>query len=331
MKREFEETMAVLVTGGAGFIGSHLVNYYLRNTDSKIFLIDNISTGQKENLPKSSQVDLIEGDVRDSALVEDIVRRSDVVYHLAAAVGVENIVENPLDSLQTNIEGTQNVLDTAAGDGTPVFIASSSEVYGKSPEVPFSEDDDRVVGPTTVPRWGYANAKALDEFYALAHHEENDLPVVVGRFFNTVGPRQVGEYGMVVPTFVEQALAGDPITVYGDGTQTRCFTHVRDAVEAVHELMNTPAANGHVFNIGSSQPVSINELAERVLEITGSDSRVEHIPFEEAFDEDFEEPTRREPDVSKLRETIGWAPETSLDRILEDVVEERRENVEASS
>jgi UDP-glucose 4-epimerase len=323
--------MAVLVTGGAGFIGSHLIDYYLERTEHRVLVLDNVSTGREGNLSASNRLEFVEGDVRDADLIEGLVERSDLVYHLAAAVGVERVVESPLESLRTNVQGTENVLDAAARDGTPVFVASSSEVYGKSPEVPFSESDDRVVGPTSVPRWGYANAKALDEFYALAHHEENDLPVVVGRFFNTVGPRQVGEYGMVVPTFVEQALAGDPITVYGDGTQTRCFTHVQDAVEAIHELMNTPEATGDVFNIGSSQPVSINELAERVLEITGSDSPIEHIPFEEAFGEDFEEPTRREPDVSKLRETIGWAPETSLDRILEDVVEERRGDVEASS
>jgi len=323
--------MAVLVTGGAGFIGSHLADYYTTNTEERILVLDDLSTGRERNLLASNQVELVEGNVRNRGLVEDLADRSDMIYHLAAAVGVEKIVENPLDSLRTNVQGTENVLDAAAKDGTPVFIASSSEVYGKSPDVPFSETDVRVLGPTTVPRWGYANAKALDEFYALAQHDENDLPVVVGRFFNTVGPRQVGEYGMVVPTFVEQALAGDPITVYGDGTQTRCFTHVHDAVQAIHELMNTPEANGDVFNIGSSRPVSINELAERVLDVTDSDSEIEHIPFEEAFDEDFEEPTRREPDVSKLRETIGWAPETSLDRILEDIVEERRGDVGVSS
>jgi UDP-glucose 4-epimerase len=289
-----------------------LVNYYLSRTNERILVIDNSSTGQKNNLPESSQIEFVKGDVKNHPLVENLVARSDRIYHLAAAVGVEKIVENPLDSLRTNVQGTENVLDAAAKDGTPVFIASSSEVYGKSTEIPFSESDDRVLGPTSVPRWGYANAKALDEFYALAQHDEKDLPVVVGRFFNTVGPRQVGEYGMVVPTFVEQALAGDPITVYGDGMQTRCFTHVHDAVEAVHELMNTPEANGDVFNIGSSQPVSINELAERVIDVTDSNSQIEHIPFEEAFDEDFEEPSRREPDVSKLRETLGWAPETSL-------------------
>mgnify|MGYP000636760638 CR=1 FL=1 len=319
--------MAILVTGGTGFIGSHLVDYYIQNTEKRVLVLDNVSTGREENLSASTRVELVEGDVRDTELVEDLVERSDQVYHLAAAVGVERVVENPLDSLRTNVRGTENVLDAAAEAGTPVFVASSSEVYGKSPAVPFSEGDDRVLGPTSVPRWGYANAKALDEFYALAHHEENDLPVVVGRFFNTVGPRQIGDYGMVVPTFVEQALAGDPITVYGDGTQTRCFTHVQDAVEVIRELMKTSESNGAVFNIGSSQPVSINDLAERVLKVTGSDSRVEHIPFEEAFDEDFEEPTRREPDVSKLRETIGWAPETSLDRILEDIVDERRSDV----
>lgn len=316
--------MEVLVTGGGGFIGSHFTEYLLAETNSEIRILDNFSTGFKSNINpfiNESRVTLDEIDIRDEGRTREAVSQADVVYHFAAAVGVRRIVENPLDSLRTNIQGTENVLDAAAKDGTPVFVASSSEVYGKSPSVPFSEDDDRVLGSTTSPRWGYANAKALDEFYALAHYDENDLPVVIGRFFNTVGPRQVGDYGMVIPTFVEQALTGGPITVYGDGTQTRCFAHVKDVVRAVHELMETPKANGEVFNIGSAEPVSINELAERVLEVTGSESPIEHIPFEEAFDEDFEEPGRREPDISKLQETLGWAPEAGLDRILEDIVE----------
>ncbi|NHN40921.1 NAD-dependent epimerase/dehydratase family protein [Halorubellus sp. JP-L1] len=326
--------MEVLVTGGSGFIGSHLAEHVLAETEHDLHLVDDFSTGDRGNvagLTDEARVTVDELDVRNAAAVREAVADADVVYHLAAAVGVELVVDEPLRSLRTNVQGTENVLDAAAEDGTPVFVASSSEVYGKSTAVPFGEDDDRVLGPTTVPRWGYANAKAMDEFYALAHHAENDLPVVVGRFFNTVGPRQIGDYGMVVPTFVEQALAGDPITVYGDGTQTRSFTHVADTVRVVHDLMTTPDAMGKVVNVGSANPVSINELAERVLDVTDSDSRIEHVPFETAFGDDFEEPRDREPDVSRLRETIGWAPDGDLDRILADVVAERPEETEVSA
>ncbi|WP_257301049.1 NAD(P)-dependent oxidoreductase [Haloarchaeobius sp. FL176] len=323
--------MTILVTGGAGFIGSHLVEYLLAETDESVLVLDDFSTGREENLPGSSRLELVDGDVCDQELIEDLVDRSDSVYHLAAAVGVEKVVDEPLDSLRTNVEGTRYVLDAAAVVGTPVFVASSSEIYGKSTAVPFREDDDRVIGPTSVPRWGYANAKALDEFYALAHHDENNLPVVIGRFFNTVGPRQIGEYGMVIPTFVEQALADDPITVYGDGTQTRTFMHVHDTVEAVHGLMTEPEATGRVFNIGSSDSVSINDLAQRVKELAGSKSTIEYVPFEEAFDEDFEEPDHRQPDVTRLRDTLGWTPDSDLDRILKDVIAERRDDVEVPS
>ena len=326
--------MEVLVTGGSGFIGSHLAEHLLETTTADVRLVDDFSTGDRENVASivaSDRVRLESMDVRNEVLVRDAVSSADVVYHLAAAVGVRLVTEEPLRSLRTNVRGTELVLDAAAEDGTPVFVASSSEVYGKSPDVPFAEDDDRVLGPTDVPRWGYATGKALDEFYALAHHAENDLPVVVGRFFNTVGPRQVGDYGMVIPTFVEQALAGDPLTVYGDGTQTRTFAHVENVVRAVHELMNEPAATGRVFNVGGVNPVSINELAERVLAVTGSDSDIEHVPFEAAYGEDFEEPPDREPDVSRLRETLGWAPEGDLDGILEDVVAEKREGTEVSA
>ncbi|NHN40955.1 NAD-dependent epimerase/dehydratase family protein [Halorubellus sp. JP-L1] len=323
--------MTILVTGGAGFIGSHLVEYLLVETGESVLVLDDFSTGREGSLPDSNRLELVDGDVCDQESIEDLVERSKSVYHLAAAVGVEKVVDEPLDSLRTNVEGTRYVLDAAAADGTPVFVASSSEVYGKSTAIPFGEDDDRVIGPTSVPRWGYANAKALDEFYALAHHDENDLPVVIGRFFNTVGPRQIGEYGMVIPTFVEQALDDDPITVYGDGTQTRTFMHVHETVEAVHELMNEPEANGRVFNIGSSDSVSINDLAQRVKNLTESESTIEHVPFEEAFDEDFEEPDHRQPDITRLRDTLGWTPDSDLDRILEDVIAERRDDVEVSS
>jgi UDP-glucose 4-epimerase len=315
-----------LVTGGGGFIGSHFTDHLLAETTADIHLVDNFSTGVRSNvehLADEPRVTIEEMDVTEPDQIEEAVEQADIVYHFAAAVGVQRIVEKPLLSLQTNIRGTENVLDPAAEEGVPVFIASSSEVYGKSPKVPFREDEDRVLGETTVPRWGYATAKALDEFYGFAHHDTNDLPVVVGRFFNIVGPRQVGDYGMVIPRFVEQALAGEPITVYGDGTQTRSFTYVRDATRVIHDLMQTPEAVGDVFNIGSSESVSINDLAQRVIEVTGSDSPIEHVPFEEAYDEDFEEPDHRYPDTSKLEAVLGSAPTTDLREILDSIVEEK--------
>jgi len=321
--------MTVLVTGGAGFIGSHLVDYLFTETTHEIVVLDNFSTGSKSNLAhhNTERLEIVDGDVRNKPLVADLVAGADIVYHLAAAVGVEKIVENPLDSMRTNLEGTESVLEAAARDATPTFIASSSEVYGKSEAVPFSEDDDRVYGSTTASRWGYATAKAADEFFALAYHDEHNLPVVIGRYFNIVGPRQTGQYGMVIPTFVEQALAGDDLTVYGDGTQTRSFTHVEDAVAVTHDLLTDADTHGELFNIGAPGPTSINELAERVIKLTDSASEITHIPFAEAYDDDFEEPDEREPDVSKLRDAIGWAPTADLDHILQDVIDERTDKV----
>ena len=323
--------MSVLITGGAGFIGSHLVDHLLAETDSQIVILDTFSTGRASNLAHLStdRLETINGDVRDGSLVTDLVGDADAVYHLAAAVGVENIIDNPLNSMQTNLQGTENVLEAAATDTTPTFIASSSEVYGKSEDVPFAERDDRVYGPTASPRWGYATTKAADEFLALGFHAERNLPVVIGRYFNIVGPRQTGQYGMVIPTFVEQALAGEDLTIYGDGTQTRSFTHVEDAVSITHDLLTTTEAHGEVFNIGAPGPTSINDLAKRVIELTGSESGITHIPFAEAYDEDFEEPDEREPDVSKLRDTLGRVPTADLDRILQDVIEERTSEVSA--
>lgn len=317
--------MTILITGGAGFIGSHLVDHLLSKTDHHLHVLDNFSTGSANNLShiQSDRLKLIDGDVRDTNLVAEHVASADRVYHLAAAVGVERIVDNPLNSLQTNLEGTENVLSAAAAHATPTFIASSSEVYGKSDSLPFTEDDNLVYGATTSPRWGYATAKAVDEFLALSYHDEHDLPVVIGRYFNIVGPRQTGQYGMVIPTFVEQALADEPITVYGDGTQTRSFTHVIETVAITHDLLATPAAYGQVFNIGAPGPISINELAKRVIDQTNSDSTITHIPFTEAYDTKFEEPDHREPDVTKLRDTLGRAPTADLDRILHDVISER--------
>lgn len=316
----------ILVTGGGGFIGSHLINYLTSQTDSRICVLDDFSTGTESNLTSINRTRLTvnHADIRDGKAVHDVVTEANAVYHLAASVGVKRVVENPLDALQTNLYGTKNVLEAAADDATPVFVASSSEVYGKSESFPFAETDDRVLGPTQIPRWGYATAKATDEFLALSYHQEHNLPVTIGRYFNIVGPRQTGEYGMVIPTFVEQALADEPLTVYGDGTQSRSFTHVHDAVKITHELLQTPETDGDVFNIGAPEPTTINGLAKRVIELTESDSSITHVPFEEVYGEDFEEPDRREPDVTKLRETLGWTPTTDLDRILEDVIAEQR-------
>lgn len=321
--------MSVLITGGAGFIGSHLVDHLLAETERRLIILDNFSTGSASNLAhlNTDRFKVVDGDIRDGSLVADLVSEADTIYHLAAAVGVKRIIDNPLDSMRTNLEGTKNVLEAAVRDATPTFVASSSEVYGKSEAVPFAEGDDRIYGSTTSPRWGYATAKAADEFLALGFHSEKDLPVVVGRYFNIVGPRQTGQYGMVIPTFVEQALSGDDITVYGDGAQTRSFIHVEDAVSITHNLLKTPNVHGDVFNVGAPDPISINDLAERIIELTGSDSEITHIPFEEAYDEDFEEPDKREPDVSKLRDALGRAPTADLDRILRDVINERTDEV----
>ncbi len=311
-----------LVTGGAGFIGSHLVERLLARGERAIVL-DDLSTGRRENLADvaaRAEMEFVEGSVTDRPLVASLVARSDRVVHLAAAVGVRLIVDAPVRTLETNIHGTEVVLAECARRLTPVFVASSSEVYGKGSRCPFREDDDVLLGPTTKSRWSYAASKMVDEFLALSYQKERGLPARVGRFFNTVGPRQVGQYGMVLPRFIGQALDGGPVTVYGDGRQSRTFGHVAEVVEAVVRLMDTDATAGQVFNIGGTEEVTILALAERVRAMTGGKAEVRHVPYEEAYGGGFEDLGRRVPDTSRLRAATGFAPSRSLDEILRDTI-----------
>ncbi len=318
--------MKVLITGGAGFIGSHLAERLLA-AGNQIFVLDDLSTGSIENIDHLIGRRGFEyriGSVTDAPLVAELVDRCDVTVHLAAAVGVRLIVEQPVHTIHTNIHGTQVVLDAAARKRKLVLVASTSEVYGKRTRVPFAEDDDLVLGPTTHSRWAYACSKALDEWLALAYADEKGVPVIITRFFNTVGPRQTGRYGMVLPNFVAQAVANEPITVYGTGEQMRCFGHVNDAVEAVARLIVTPAAVGQVVNVGNDEEVTINRLAERVRDAADSHSAIVHIPYEKAYARGFEDMYRRVPDVSKLERLVGFRPRTPLSEIIADVLEEKR-------
>jgi UDP-glucose 4-epimerase len=290
-------------------------------------VLDDLSTGAIDNIRQlKNQAGF--GCTIDSAasptVVADLVDDVDVIFHLAAAVGVELIVESPVRTIETNVHTAEIVLAAANKKKKPVFIASTSEVYGKSADVPFREDGDLLLGPTTTGRWSYACSKAIDEYLALAYHKERGLPVVIGRLFNTVGPRQSGRYGMVIPNFVRQALAGEPITVHGDGSQRRCFCHVKDVVRAITGLMDTDAAVGEVFNIGSTEEVSMLELAERVKRACSSDSEIRFVPYEEAYESGFEDMSRRVPDTSKIEALLGWRPTCTLDEILEDVIESQR-------
>jgi UDP-glucose 4-epimerase len=315
-----------LITGGAGFIGSHLAEALLA-AGHRVTVIDNLSTGSIQNIePLNPHAGLkyVVGDVTNEPFLAELVDDCDVVLHLAAAVGVKLIVEAPVRTIETNVHGTEVVLKHANKKKKLVIIASTSEVYGKSTDVPFHEDADLVLGPTTKHRWAYACSKAIDEFLALAYWKERKLPVVIVRFFNTVGPRQTGRYGMVIPNFVRQALAGQPITVHGDGSQTRSFCHVRDVVGALVRLMNEPRAVGEVFNVGNSQEISIMALAERVRALTGSRSTIVTIPYDQAYESGFEDMPRRVPDLSKIRALIGYEPRTDLDAILADVIDDFR-------
>jgi UDP-glucose 4-epimerase len=318
-----------LITGGAGFIGSHLADELLAR-GHRVHALDDLSTGAIANIRH------LKGDPRfgytidscaNGSLVAELVDEADAVFHLAAAVGVRLIVESPVRTIETNVLGTEILLAHAAKKRRPVFIASTSEVYGKSAALPFRESGDLVMGSTYLGRWSYACSKAIDEFLALAYWREHGLPIVVGRLFNTVGPRQTGVYGMVVPTFIRQALAEQPITVFGDGHQRRCFCHVRDVVRALADLMGSEKHHGEVFNVGSSEEVEILELAERVKDLTGASSEIVTMPYEEAYGEGFEDMHRRIPDTSKIQAAIGWQPTLSLHDILEDVLAEEREAV----
>ena len=314
--------MKVFITGGAGFIGSHLSERLLAE-GSEVLILDDLSTGSISNIEHligKPGFNYRIGTVMDAPLVAEMVDRCDFTIHLAAAVGVKLIVERPVYTIENNVHGTEVVLNAVARKQKPVLIASTSEVYGKSAKVPFREEDDLVLGPTSHSRWAYACSKALDEWLGLAYAREKGVPVVVVRFFNTVGPRQTGRYGMVLPNFAAQALEGKPITVYGTGEQSRCFGHVKDAVEAVARLIRTPSAYGQVFNIGGIEEVTINQLAEQVRAAAGSNSPIVHVPYEQAYAEGFEDMLRRVPDVTKLERTIGFKPGTSLEKIIADVV-----------
>jgi UDP-glucose 4-epimerase len=326
-KRVFEPKERFLITGGAGFIGSHLAELLLRN-GHYVTVIDNLVTGRAENvahLERSQEFEFVEDTVLNEDLMNRLVLRHDVVIHLAAAVGVKWIIENPLLSIHTNIRATEIVLEAAARSGTKVLVASTSEVYGKNPKSVLDEDDDSVIGATHITRWLYANTKATDEFLALAYYRDKDLPVIITRFFNTVGPRQTGRYGMVVPRFVRQALANEPITIYGDGNQTRCFTDVRDSIRAVVQLCQLPEAVGQVFNIGNPREISITALANLVKRMTDSRSDLAYIPYDEAYPAGFEDMQRRVPSTHKLERFLGWAPGIPLEENLARIIQFERE------
>ncbi|MFW5748104.1 MAG: NAD-dependent epimerase/dehydratase family protein [Chloroflexota bacterium] len=319
--------MRALITGGAGFIGSHLTEHLLAQ-GQHVTVIDDLSTGQLKNLAHLSRnlnLQIVVEDIRNTQVIDRLVSECDIIYHLAAVVGVHKIVSEPINTIEINIGGTEVVLRTARRYRKKVMIASTSEVYGKGVTIPFREDDDRLLGPTTRNRWAYATSKAVDEFLALAYHKEVDLPVVIFRLFNTVGPRQTGKYGMVVPRFVRWALANEPIQVYGDGSQSRCFGNVKDVVDAISLLSEEDSAIGQVFNIGSSEEVTIKNLAERVRERANSRSEIVHIPYEKAYEPGFEDFQRRVPSTEKISQTIEWKPTTPLDVTIDQIIRYYRE------
>ena len=315
--------MRYLITGGAGFIGSHLAEELLRR-GHEVFVVDDLSTGSINNIRHLKTHDRFHYTVDSCSnvqLMAELVDGADKIYHLAAAVGVKLIVESPVRTIETNIRLTEIMLNLVNKKKRPIFVASTSEVYGKSDQLPFREDGDLVMGATTKGRWSYACSKAIDEFLAIAYWKEKKLPTVVARLFNTVGPRQTGMYGMVVPNFVQQALSGRPITVYGDGKQSRCFTHVSDVVRALIALLDKDTAYGNVFNIGNNTEITMGDLAKLVREMCNSKSEIVHIPYEKAYEQGFEDMPRRVPDLSKISNAIGWKPTIPLAQILTDVIE----------
>ncbi len=318
--------MKTLITGGAGFVGSHLAEELLNRGD-KVVVIDNLSTGSMDNIEhlkeRSKRFSYYIDTIMNEGLMRRLIKGCDIVYHMAAAVGVKYIIDNPLESIQTNVRGTEIVLDLANSQGKKkVVVASTSEIYGKDRpgKRSFREGDDRVLGPTTISRWSYSSTKALDEFLALAYWREKKLPVVIVRLFNTCGPRQTGRYGMVMPRFVKQALLGQPITIYGDGKQTRSFTYVLDVVRAIAELAQDKKAVGEIFNVGNPKAITINELAQKVKRLAGSGSSITHIPYEKAYEKGFEDMRHREPDITKIRLLIGFRPKVELDEMIANII-----------
>lgn len=311
--------MRVFITGGAGFIGSHLADHYIA-AGHTVTILDNFSTGSKTNIAHlEGKVTTVDGDIRNIELVESLTKDADLVLHMAAALGVNTILQSPLESMSTNITGSEVVLFAAAKFNKRIIIASTSEIYGKNPKQPLNETDDRVVGAPQKIRWTYSDAKAIEEAMAFALHQEKKLPVTTVRLFNTVGPRQTGRYGMVVPRFVHAALKSEPITIYGDGTQSRVFCHVLDAVQAIATLAATDAAIGHVYNVGGTGEVTIKQLAEQVLAVTKSQSAITYTPYSDAYPAGFEDIQRRVPDISKVKSAINWTPTKDLEQIISDI------------
>jgi UDP-glucose 4-epimerase len=311
--------MRVFITGGAGFIGSHLADDYVAAGD-QVTIVDNFSTGSKTNISHlEGRITTVDGDIRNIELVESLTKDADLVLHMAAALGVNTILESPLESMSTNITGSEVVLNAATKFKKRIIIASTSEIYGKNPKQPLSETDDRVVGPPQKIRWTYSDAKAIEEAMAFALHQEKKLPVTTVRLFNTVGPRQTGRYGMVVPRFVHAALKNEPITIYGDGTQLRVFCHVADAVSAIATMAATDATIGDVYNVGGTGEVTIKQLAEQVLAVTGSQSQITYTPYSDAYPAGFEDIQRRVPDIAKIKSAINWVPTKDLKQIISDI------------
>jgi len=313
----------MLITGGAGFIGSHLAERLLKD-GHKVEVVDNLSTGSLKNIKSFKthpEFSFVEGDIGDAGLIKQLVEHSEVVFHLAAAVGVKLIAEQPVRTIETNINGTEVVLEASNKFGRKILIASSSEVYGKNEAVPFREDDDIVLGSTSLSRWSYACSKAIDEFLALAFYQQCGLRVVIGRFFNTIGPRQTGQYGMVVPRFVQRALRNEPVSIYGTGQQRRCFCYVDDLIDAIIALCDCEPAVGRVYNIGSTEEITIEGLADKIIEMTGSKSRKEFVQYEKAYGRPIEDMMRRVPNLGRIKETTGWEPKTCLTEALGAIIE----------